>query len=138
MDDCIFCKIVKGEIPCYKIYENEEVLVFLDINPLSKGHVLVLPKEHYKDIQDIPEELLCSVNRVAKKIVKRIQEKYSPEGFIITQNNGQRAGQTIHHYHLHIKPIYEDTLTPDETNHRTEFTKEEMVLIAKELIQEEI
>lgn len=138
MDDCIFCKIVKGEIPSYKIYENEKVFAFLDIKPLSKGHTLVLPKEHYKGIQDIPEDLLCEVSSASKKIVKKIQEKYSPLGFIICQNNGESAGQTIHHYHLHIKPVYEDTVTPDETDHRKEFSKEEMGNIVKDLVQEEI
>ncbi|NMC08786.1 HIT domain-containing protein, partial [Candidatus Microgenomates bacterium] len=67
MDDCIFCKIVKGDIPCYKVYEDEEVIAFLDIKPLSKGHVLVLPKKHFENIYDIPEDLLCKINVVAKK-----------------------------------------------------------------------
>jgi len=138
MDDCIFCKIVKGEIPSYKIYEDENIFAFLDIKPLSKGHTLVLPKEHYKDIQDIPEDLLCEVSRVSKKIVKRIQEKYSPLGFVINQNNGERAGQSIFHYHLHIKPVYEDTITPNEADHRKELSKEEMENIVKDLIKEKI
>jgi len=138
MDDCIFCKIVKGEIPSYKIYENEKVFAFLDIKPLSKGHTLVLPKEHYKDIQDIPEDLLCEVNKVSKRLVSRIQKKFSPLGFIICQNNGESAGQSIAHYHLHIKPVYEGTVIPDETDHRKELSKEEMENIMKDLIQEEI
>ena len=138
MDDCIFCKIIKGEIPSYKIYEDENVYVFLDIKPLSKGHTLVLPKKHYQGIQDIPEELLCEVNKISKRIVKRIQEKYSPLGFIINQNNGESAGQTIHHYHLHIKPVYEGTVIPDETDHRKELSKEEMESVVKDLIDEEI
>lgn len=138
MDDCIFCKIVKGEIPSYKIYENEKVFAFLDIKPLSKGHTLVLPKEHYKDIQDIPEDLLCEVNKVSKRLVSRIQKKFSPLGFIICQNNGESAGQSIAHYHLHIKPVYEGTVIPDETDHRKELSKEEMENIMKDLMQEEI
>ena len=138
MDDCIFCKIIKGEIPSYKIYEDENVYVFLDIKPLSKGHTLVLPKLHYEGIQDIPEGLLCEVNKIGKRIVSRIQEKYSPLGFIINQNNGQKAGQTIHHYHLHIKPVYEGTVIPDEADRRKELSKEEMGNIAKDLIDEEI
>ena len=138
MDDCIFCKIIKGEIPSYKVYEDENVYAFLDIKPLSKGHTLVLPKQHYKDILDIPDELLCEVNKVSKRIVKKIQKKYSPLGFIINQNNGERAGQTIAHYHLHIKPVYEGTVIPDEMNHRRELSKEEMNGVLKDLIEEEI
>lgn len=138
MDDCIFCRIIKGEIPSYKVYEDENVYAFLDIQPLSKGHTLVLPKQHYKDIQDIPEELLCEVSKVSKRLVRRIQEKYSPLGFVINQNNGESAGQTIHHYHLHIKPVYEDTVIPDETDHRKELSKEEMNDVVKDLIKEEI
>lgn len=138
MDDCIFCKIIKGEIPSYKVYEDEQILAFLDIKPLSKGHTLVLPKQHYKDILDIPDELLCEVNKVSKRIVKKIQKKYSPLGFIINQNNGERAGQTIAHYHLHIKPVYEGTVIPDEINHRRELSKEEMNGVLKDLIEEEI
>lgn len=138
MDDCIFCKIIKGEIPSYKVYEDENVYAFLDILPLSKGHTLVLPKQHYKDIQDIPEELLYKVSKVSKLMVSRIQKKFSPLGFLICQNNGESAGQTIAHYHLHIKPVYEGTVIPDETNHRKELTKEEMNNIVKDLIEEEI
>ncbi len=138
MDDCIFCKIIKGEIPSYKVYEDEHIYAFLDIKPLSKGHTLVLPKQHYKGISDIPEELLCEVNKVSKRMVSKIQKKFSPLGFIICQNNGESAGQTIHHYHLHIKPVYEGTVIPDETDHRKELSKEEMNSIVNDLIEEEI
>ena len=138
MDDCIFCKIIKGEIPSYKVYEDEHVYAFLDIKPLSKGHTLVLTKEHYKGILDIPEELLCEVNKVSKQMVLKIQKKYSPLGFIINQNNGESAGQTIHHYHLHIKPVYEDTVIPDVADRRKELSKEEMDSIVRDLIEEEI
>lgn len=138
MEDCIFCKIIKGEIPSYKIYEDENIYAFLDIKPLSKGHTLVLPKKHFKDILELPEELLLEVNKICKRIVSRIQTKYSPLGFLINQNNGERAGQTIPHYHLHIKPVYMDTVTPNEASHRQEFSKEEMNRIVNDLIQEKI
>ena len=138
MDDCIFCKIIKGEIPSYKVYEDEHIYAFLDIKPLSKGHTLVLPKQHYKGISDISDELLCEVNKVSKRMVSKIQKKFSPLGFIICQNNGESAGQTIHHYNLHIKPVYEGTVIPDETDHRKELSKEEMNSIVNDLIEEEI
>lgn len=138
MDDCIFCKIIKGEIPSYKVYEDDKVFAFLDINPLSKGHTLVLPKEHFTDICDISEELLCEVHKISKLMVSRIQKKYSPLGFIINQNNGESAGQTIHHYHLHIKPVYKDTVVLNEADHRMKFSEEEMNGIVKDLVEEEV
>ncbi len=126
MDDCIFCKIVKGDIPCYKLYENDSVIVWLDIQPLSKGHLLVVPKEHYQDIHDAPEEVLCEVMKVARMMANKIKEELHPEAILINQNNGEKAGQTIMHYHMHIKPIYEDTHCQTEEGHRIGFSNEEM------------
>ena len=126
MDDCIFCKIVKGDIPIYKIYENEKVLAFLDIKPLSKGHTLVLTKEHYENIHDIPESLLCEVSKVVKMVANNIDEKLHPEGIIIRQNNKESAGQTIMHYHVHVKPIYEDTPRVTEAPYRKALSEEDM------------
>ncbi len=133
MDDCIFCKIVKGEIPCYKIYEDDRVLVFLDIRPLSKGHTLVLPKEHFKNILDISEGLYEYMSKIVKKVSQVIQDRYNPEGILINQNNGQRAGQEVPHIHVHIKPIYMDTKVFDEADHRKEFSQDEMNRIKEEL-----
>lgn len=126
MDDCIFCKIVKGEIPCYKLYENDSVMAWLDIQPLSKGHLLVVPKEHYQDIHEAPEEVLCEVMKVARIMANKIKEELHPEAILINQNNGEKAGQTIMHYHMHIKPIYEDTRHPWEEGYRNGFSNEEM------------
>ncbi len=136
MDDCIFCKIVKGDIPFYKIYEDDAVLAFLDINPLSKGHSIVIPKEHYENILDIPEDLYLKMGKVAKKVSQVLNDKYHPEGILINQNNGKRAGQEIFHIHIHIKPIYEDTTVFDETNHRRKPSKEEMELLREDLAKE--
>jgi len=138
MDDCIFCKIVKGEIPSYKIYEDEKVLAFLDIRPLSKGHTLVLPKEHYENILDIPEELYEYISKIVKRVSKVIQDRYSPEGILINQNNGKRAGQEVPHMHIHIKPIYEDTKVLSEMDYRKEFSKEDMLKFQKELTIKEL
>lgn len=140
MDDCIFCKIIKGEIPCYKVYEDNNVLAFLDINPLSKGHTLVLPKEHYSNILEIPNDKMCEVQEGVKVVSKRIQDKYKPLGIFINQNNGERAGQEVHHYHVHIKPVYEDTPMYNEGPLRSKFSEEEMLKIIKDLriTQEEI
>ena len=133
MEDCIFCKIVKREIPAYKVYEDEKVFAFLDINPLSKGHTLVLPKEHYVNVFDIPEDLYAHMNRVVKRIADKIQEEYKPEGLLINQNNGKKAGQEIDHIHTHIKPVYEDTKVFSEMNHRKQFDEEKMKEIQKNL-----
>lgn len=129
MEDCIFCKIIKGDIPCHKVYEDDNVLAFLDIKPLSKGHVLVLPKNHYENVYDIPNEHLCNVQSVVKMFAEKINKEYKPMGIVINQNNGIKAGQTIFHYHVHIKPVYEDTPVHDETNHRKELEEKEMLEI---------
>ena len=133
MDDCIFCRIVKGEIPCYKIYEDDKVLVFLDINPLSKGHTLVLPKEHFENILDIPIELYEYISKIVKRVAINIQEKYIPEGILINQNNGKKAGQEVPHFHIHIKPLYKDTKVFRETKYRKYPSSEEMLKMQNEL-----
>jgi len=133
MDDCIFCKIARGEIPSYKIYDDDRVIAFLDINPLSKGHTLVLPKQHFVNILDMPEDLYLYMSKIVKRIADNINEKYKPEGIIINQNNGKRAGQEILHAHIHIKPIYKDTEILCEAPLRKSFPKEEMEKYVKEL-----
>jgi histidine triad (HIT) family protein len=105
-DDCIFCKIIGGELPSKKIYENEKVLAFLDINPASKGHALVVPKMHFESIYDISEEYLKEVYSAAKKIAISAKENLKTDGCNITQNNGKTAGQTINHFHVHVLPRY--------------------------------
>lgn len=102
--DCIFCKIVNGEIPSYKIYEDDSVFVFLDINPDTNGHTLVIPKKHYKDIFDIDEDTLKHIFNIAKKIMEQLKEQLHCDGFTLVQNNG--VVQEVKHFHLHIKPVY--------------------------------
>ena len=100
--DCIFCKIIKGEIPSYTLYENDKVKVILDIEPFSSGHCLVLPKEHTQDLDSIDDETLLEVFSVAKMIKKQLIEKLNVDGCSLVQNNGY--GQAIKHYHLHLIP----------------------------------
>ena len=109
MEDCIFCKIIKGEIPCMKIYEDDVVLAYLDINPDSNGHTLIVPKKHYKDVFDIDDNTLLHIYKVSRKIMKILEEKLGCEGFSLVQNNG--FIQEVKHYHLHIKPHYKDIKT---------------------------
>lgn len=106
MNNCIFCKILNGDIPCYKIYEDEYTLAFLDINPEGVGHTLVIPKEHFKDYTDIPIEVLSHINETGKKVFKLLDERLRPDGIRLLQNNG--ILQDVPHYHLHFIPVYKN------------------------------
>ena len=109
--DCIFCKIINNEISSYKIYENDIVLCFLDINPLSSGHTLIIPKKHFKDISDIDSKYLSSINDATKYVYNLLMSKLGPDGIRIVQNNG--ICQEIKHYHVHLIPVYNDMLDMD-------------------------
>lgn len=102
--DCLFCKIINKEIPSYKIYEDEIVYAFLDINPNSVGHTLIVPKKHYLDLNDIDINTLKHIMEIAKLLKKRIEEKLNCDGLTLIQNNGEI--QEIKHFHLHLKPFY--------------------------------
>ncbi|MFH1192174.1 MAG: HIT family protein [bacterium] len=106
MSECIFCKIVRGDIPSYKIYEDDKVSAFLDIMPANKGHVLVVPRDHYENMLDAPEEVLCNIMAVIKKIVPSILKSVNAEGFNLGLNNGEIAGQAVSHLHFHIMPRF--------------------------------
>ncbi len=107
--DCIFCKMVKGEIPCYKFYENDKVMAFLDINPDSDGHTLIIPKKHFTDLDDIDLDTLNSINIASKEIKKSLEKKLGCTGISILQNNG--SAQEVKHYHMHLKPYYKGIKT---------------------------
>ena len=104
--DCIFCKIVNGDIPCYKIYEDDVVISFLDVNPKVNGHTLIIPKNHTLDITTIDDNTLNHIFKVAKKISKLLEEKLNIKGYTLLQNNGKP--QEVKHFHLHIIPVYEN------------------------------
>lgn len=108
MDDCIFCKIIKGELPCSKLYENEKVFAFLDLGPVSKGHSLVIPKEHYETLLDIPDELLKDVSIIVKKVSAAVKKAVNADGISIGQSNFKAAGQVVPHLHFHIMPRFDD------------------------------
>ncbi|MCD4811926.1 HIT family protein [bacterium] len=108
MEDCIFCKMANGEVPSHKIYEDEDIFAFLDNFPIEKGHILVIPKEHYENIFDVPEDLIKDMYGVAQKITKTISKTFKVEDFNILQNNGTKAGQSVFHYHIHIIPRYDE------------------------------
>ena len=108
MNDCIFCKIVKGEIPCAKLYEDDKVLAFLDIGPVAKGHALVVSKQHYETLLDTPDEIITSIFATAKRIAAAQQRVLGNKGFNILMNNKKVAGQLVPHSHIHIIPRKEN------------------------------
>lgn len=105
--DCIFCKIAEGTIPALKVYEDQKVMAFLDINPRAKGHCLVIPKKHYSDLSELSDEQSSELFSVARSIASDAMEKLGASGFNIFINNGKAAGQIIPHLHVHIMPRYE-------------------------------
>lgn len=108
MENCIFCKIVAGDIPSMRVYEDENCIATLDIGPASEGHTLIIPKQHFKDLTEMDEELLGKLLVVAKKIGMLQMERLGAVGFNIVQNNGVAAGQTVMHFHIHVIPRYEN------------------------------
>jgi histidine triad (HIT) family protein len=102
--DCIFCKIVAGQIPSVKIYEDDDVLAFLDIGPLSDGHTLLIPKKHYAKIHECPAELMAKVGAVLPKVAGAVFGAMGSEGYNVLCNNGRASGQLVEHIHFHIIP----------------------------------
>jgi histidine triad (HIT) family protein len=107
-DDCIFCMLANGDIPTNTIYEDEEFRVIMDNAPATKGHALVLPKNHYADIYEIEPDVLGRAIQVGQKVIKHATKVLGCEGYNVLQNNGEIAGQTIFHFHLHLIPRYAD------------------------------
>lgn len=104
--NCIFCKIANGEIPSYTIYEDDDFKVILDINPASKGHALLIPKEHFKNIFELDDNTASKALLVAKKVSTALKSELDCDGFNILQNNEEIAGQTVFHFHMHLIPRY--------------------------------
>lgn len=104
--DCIFCKIASGEIPSATLYEDDDFRVILDLGPAAKGHALILPKEHYRNIYDIEEKTLEKAIVLAQKMVRKMTEALGCDGYNIVQNNEEAAGQTVFHFHMHLIPRY--------------------------------
>ena len=107
MSDCIFCKIANGEIPSATLYEDEDFRVILDLGPASKGHALILPKAHAANIYEISDDMAAKAMILAKKMATKMTEALKSDGFNIVQNNGEPAGQTVFHFHMHLIPRYE-------------------------------
>ena len=105
-ENCIFCKIANGEIPAKTLYEDDAFRVILDLGPATKGHALILPKEHFANLYELPDETAAAAMKLAKKMATRMTEKLGCDGFNLVQNNGEIAGQTVFHFHMHLIPRY--------------------------------
>jgi len=106
-DDCIFCKIVKGELPSYKVYEDEDILVILDRFPSNLGECLVITKKHYESLFDLDPALGTKIFDLSQRVAVKIKETYNIDGLNLLQNNGASAGQQINHFHIHVMPRYD-------------------------------
>lgn len=107
-EKCIFCKLANGEIPTATLYEDEDFRVILDASPAAKGHALIIPKEHYANLYELDDELAAKALVLAKKMITKLTDVLGCDGYNIVQNNGEAAGQTVYHFHLHMIPRYKD------------------------------
>lgn len=128
-ENCIFCKLANGEIPTATLYEDEDFRVILDASPASKGHALILPKEHYANLYELDDEVAAKVLVLAKKMITKLTDLLGCDGYNIVQNNGEAAGQTVFHFHMHLIPRYKEdgvgiTWTPGSL---TDEVKEEIL-----------
>ncbi|HIX77709.1 MAG TPA: HIT family protein [Candidatus Fusicatenibacter merdavium] len=134
--DCIFCKLANGEIPTATLYEDDDFRVILDQGPATKGHALILPKKHYANIYELPEELAARAMVLAKRMAGTMTEALNCDGFNLVQNNGEAAGQTVFHFHMHLIPRYNNDHAGITWNPGTleEDVKEEILAAVKEKI----
>ena len=138
-NNCIFCKLANGEIPTATIYEDEDFRVILDANPAAKGHALILPKEHYANLYELDDELAGKSMILAKKMITKLTKALDCDGYNIVQNNGEAAGQTVFHYHVHMIPRHKDDkvglgwtmheLTEEEKAEQAELRKEYLAAV---------
>jgi histidine triad (HIT) family protein len=130
--NCIFCKIANGEIPTNTLYEDEDFRVIFDASPATKGHALILPKEHFANVFELDEKVADKVYGVAKKVATALRDETGCEGFNILQNNGELAGQTVFHFHMHLIPRYKNDGTRITWNH-LEPNQDELAALAKKI-----
>ncbi len=124
MDDCIFCKIIKGDIPSYKVYEDEYCFAFLDVQPISRYHTLVVPKKHYENLYDIPEDVYNQVMKATKKVVDMYRDKLGIVNTQLFNNSGPLTLQTVFHFHMHIVPRTEEDKHQFKLDVRSELVSE--------------
>lgn len=129
---CVFCEIVKGNIPSYKIYEDENVLAFLDISQATKGHTLIVTKKHYENLFDLPTEEAVNIIKAAKIVEEKLKNKLNISNINLLNNNGELAGQVVKHYHLHLIPRYEENDIIIKFNEH-EINYDELKLLCEEI-----
>lgn len=137
MSDCIFCKIINGEIPSAKVFENEHVLAFLDISQVTKGHTLVIPKVHKENLFELTPEIAKELFAVVPEIARAIKQEFNPIGLNSLNNNGEAAGQSVFHFHMHLIPRYGegDGFGAVWKTHTSEYTPEDLKNIADSIAQ---
>lgn len=135
MSDCIFCKIINGDIPSAKVFENEHVVAFLDISQVTKGHTLVIPKVHKENVYELTPEIAQNIFEVVPKIANALKSTYNPIGMNLVNNNGEKAGQSVFHFHLHLLPRYGegDGFGAVWKTHQSEYTPDDYQKMAKEI-----
>jgi len=131
--DCIFCKILAGEIPCSKVYEDTQFIAFLDIRPVHKGHVLIVPKKHFVNIFDTPDEEAEAIYKVARTIAKAVKDATGCDGINVVQNNNAAAGQEVFHSHLHVIPRFENDKLRFASIHKVYDSFDEMGEMAEKI-----
>ena len=134
VDDCVFCRIIKGEIPCCKVYEDEKVLAFLDIAPFNFGHTVIVPKEHCHSVTTLPEDYLSAMFVIAPKLAVAIMTATGAEGFNLVLNNGHVAGQVVPHAHLHILPRFADDAVLISASSKAYANSDDMSKMAEKII----
>ena len=134
MDNCIFCKLANGVFPTNSIYEDEDFNVILDLGPATKGHALILPKNHYANLFELPENEAEHVMVIAKRMAAKMMEKLQCDGFNLVQNNGETAGQTVFHFHMHLIPRYENDNQKIAGN-PTEMTQDELEAVKNQITE---
>lgn len=132
MSNCIFCKIVNGELPSAKVYENDEILAFLDISQITKGHTLVIPKVHKEDLFEMDEEIAGKLFSAVPSIAQAIKDEFGAKGMNLLNNNGASAGQEVFHYHMHLIPRYDenDGFSKRFVSHQSEYSPEDLQTMA--------
>ncbi|MDQ0159932.1 HIT family protein [Alkalibacillus salilacus] len=138
MSDCIFCKILDGEIPSAKIYEDDDVYAFLDISQVTEGHTLVIPKKHCEDVFDLDEDTAAKLFKAVPNIARGIRSAFNPQGLNMLNNNGSFADQSVFHVHLHLIPRYDesDGFKSKWQTHGDDYTPEQLQNIAQSISNE--
>jgi histidine triad (HIT) family protein len=136
-DTCIFCKIANGEIPSKTVYEDDMFRAILDIDPVSKGHTLILPKKHYANLYELEEETASKVFVLAKKLAGQITKAVACDGIQVLQNNGEAAGQTVFHFHMHLIPGYEGELAGLTMHHKTDKPEYDLEEVKNKILEYE-